>query len=165
MFADEILAINEIARKLNMEKNITYFCNLDNRIGLPKIRKDSNNILFELKKKGLIIDEIIGGLDEYAITKNKILSLINDKYNNFDLVFIVGVPHIVSYDQIYNVNNFRNYTLISITNGPRQVLPLKKMGHHYVIVELDLHPKTLGTKKIIDSEFGSTIRRISEIIN
>ena len=48
--------------------------------------------------------------------------------------------------------------IFSITNGPRTVAPLKKQGHHHVLVEIDLHPKTLGVNRVVPSEFGETIR-------
>jgi nitrogenase molybdenum-iron protein alpha/beta subunit len=51
--------------------------------------------------------------------------------------------------------------LISITNGPRQVHPLKDMGHKHVLVEIDLHPKTLGVTNIVESEFGATLRQLA----
>lgn len=157
MFIDEILSIYDISLKLKKEKNIYYFFNLDKSVGLPITKKNAENILFELKKRKITINEIIGGLDEYAITKNKIINLIKEKYSDIDFIFISGVPHIISKnDDVF----FKNKLIFSITNGPRQVIPLKKIGHDFVIVEMDLHPKTLGHKKILDSEFGCTLRKI-----
>ena len=60
------------------------------------------------------------------------------------------------------MENIRHMELISVTNGPRQVLPLKEMGHEYVLVEIDLHPKTLGVSEIVESEFGATLREIAK---
>jgi hypothetical protein len=48
-----------------------------------------------------------------------------------------------------------------VTNGPRQVEPLKAIGHQHVIVEIDLHPKTLGVSEIVGSEFGAVLRSIA----
>ncbi|MDD1757758.1 MAG: Ni-sirohydrochlorin a,c-diamide reductive cyclase catalytic subunit, partial [Methanotrichaceae archaeon] len=50
--------------------------------------------------------------------------------------------------------------IFSITNGPRQVKPLRDMGHQHVVVELDLHPKTMGVSSIVESEFGATLRAL-----
>ena len=48
----------------------------------------------------------------------------------------------------------------SVTNGPRQVEPLRAIGHRHVMVEVDLHPKTLGVTKIVESEFGAVLRSL-----
>jgi hypothetical protein len=52
--------------------------------------------------------------------------------------------------------------IFSVTNGPRQVKPLRDMGHDHVIVELDLHPKTMGVTSIVESEFGATLRALNK---
>ena len=58
----------------------------------------------------------------------------------------------------------REYTdgieCFSVTNGPRQVEPLRAIGHRHVMVEIDLHPKTLGVTKIVPSEFGAVLRSL-----
>ena len=36
------------------------------------------------------------------------------------------------------------------------------MGHDHVIVELDLHPKTMGVTSIVESEFGATLRALNK---
>ncbi|MDD2788871.1 MAG: Ni-sirohydrochlorin a,c-diamide reductive cyclase catalytic subunit, partial [Methanoculleus sp.] len=41
---------------------------------------------------------------------------------------------------------------------PRQVEPLREIGHRHVMVEIDLHPKTLGVRDIVESEFGAVLR-------
>ena len=51
-------------------------------------------------------------------------------------------------------------TIFSVTNGPRQVLPLKQLGHTHVTVEIDLHPKTLGVSHVVPSELGDTLRAV-----
>jgi len=51
--------------------------------------------------------------------------------------------------------------VFSITNGPRQVRPLRDLGHSHVLVEMDLHPKTMGVKSIVESEFGATLRSLA----
>jgi hypothetical protein len=60
------------------------------------------------------------------------------------------------------MDNIKNMELFSITNGPRQVVPLKEMGHKHVVVEIDLHPKTLGVSHIVESEFGATLRELAK---
>ena len=110
----------------------------------------------DFKAHGVEIHEIIGGMDEYPIAGEKVSELIREKYSDYDFAIITGVPHAVPMESI------RHMELISITNGPRQVLPLKEMGHDHVLVEIDLHPKTLGVSQIVESEFGATLREIAK---
>ncbi len=105
---------------------------------------------------GVEIHEIIGGMDEYPVAGEKVNELIKEKYSDYDFAVITGVPHAIPMD------NLRQMELISITNGPRQVLPLKEIGHEHVMVEIDLHPKTLGVSEIVESEFGATLREVAK---
>lgn len=159
MFIDINVAIEEIAYKLGVESNIIHMVNLNNNVGLPRVRNHANNIIHNLEELNIDIDEVIGGLDEYSITGDIVNRIIDEKYKNYDFIVISGVPHAISVD-----NNLKKMDIISITNGPRQVQPLKEMGHKHVVVELDLHPKTLGVEKIIESEFGATLREIAKEI-
>ena len=38
---------------------------------------------------------------------------------------------------------------------------LKGSGHQFVVVEIDLHPKTLGVSHVIESEFGAVLRSLA----
>ena len=67
---------------------------------------------------------------------------------------IAGVPHAIPEEYTKGVECF------SITNGPRQVAPLHALGHEHVMVEIDLHPKTLGVRNIVESEFGAVLRSL-----
>ena len=71
--------------------------------------------------------------------------------NNFDLVVVAGVPHALPIEKL-------NAKSIAITDGPRLVEPLKKLGYDWVVTELDAHAKTLGTDKIVSSDFGTVLR-------
>lgn len=62
------------------------------------------------------------------------------------------MPHAIPPEYLEGIEVF------SITNGPRQVEPLKEFGHDHVVVEVDLHPKTLGVKEIVRSESGDVMR-------
>ena len=57
---------------------------------------------------------------------------------------------------------FRAWRVFSITNGPRQVKPLRDLGHQHVMVEIDLHPKTMGVSSLVESEFGATLRALNK---
>ncbi len=154
MFADINLAVSQIAKKLG--SNVINMANLDENVGLPKNRRNAREIREELTNKGMQIHHIIGGLDEYPIAGNTASKIIGENYSDFDYAVITGVPHALPMD------NIKNMELFSITNGPRQVVPLKEMGHKHVVVEIDLHPKTLGVNHIVESEFGATLREIAK---
>ena len=47
---------------------------------------------------------------------------------------------------------------VAVTDGPRIVEPLRRLGYTNVIAELDAHSKTLGTSNIVESDFGNAIR-------
>jgi hypothetical protein len=64
----------------------------------------------------------------------------------------VGVPHAFPIEDL-------DIESVAVTDGPRIVQPLRKLGYDYVIAELDAHSKTLGTNKIVSSDFGSAIRK------
>ena len=109
-----------------------------------------------LEEKGIKIYEKIGGIDGYPITGDLVTEIIKEKYSDYDFAVITGVPHAIPMDA------FSGMEVISVTNGPRQVHPLKDMGHKYVLVEIDLHPKTLGVSEIVESEFGATMRELAK---
>ena len=68
-----------------------------------------------------------------------------------DLIVVFGVPHAFPIEE-FDVES------IAITDGPRLVEPLKDLGYDHVVAELDAHSKTLGTDKIVFSDFGGMIR-------
>jgi hypothetical protein len=80
--------------------------------------------------------------------------LIDQHYSDYDFAVLLGVPHAVP------MTSLEQKIIFSVTNGPRQVLPLKQLGHKYVTVEIDLHPRTLGVSHIVPSELGDTMRAI-----
>ena len=155
MFADEVIALYETARLFGLEQNVALFSNTDNSLGLPRVRDHATNIQKAFEERSIPVHEIIGGLDEYAVTGEKVKELTNAKYKDYDAAVISGVPHALPMDAFFGME------LFSITNGPRQVVPLKEMGHRHVMVEIDLHPQTLGVTKIVPSEFGDTLRAVA----
>ena len=52
-------------------ENLHFIANLDQNIGLPRIRQHAVNITNELNETGIEIECITGGLDEYPITPRK----------------------------------------------------------------------------------------------
>jgi putative methanogenesis marker 13 metalloprotein len=146
MFADELLALHDAAP----DADITYIANLGTE-GLPKVAGDAARIRDELESRGLKPD-IVGSLDEYGALGDRLGEKIREIKPDF--AFIVGVPHAIPSEYIQGID------VVSITNGPRQVEPLHEMGHKYVLVEIDLHPRTLGVRSIVESEFGMILRSL-----
>jgi putative methanogenesis marker 13 metalloprotein len=146
MFADELIALHDACP----DADITYTANLDNG-GLPKVRADAQRILAEMEKRG-VHPELIGSLDEYGANGDALGARIREIAPSFAL--IAGVPHAIPPGYTDGIECF------SVTNGPRQVVPLKAIGHRHVLVEIDLHPRTLGVREIVESEFGAVVRSL-----
>ena len=144
MFADELIALHDACP----DAAVTYVANLEDR-GLPKVREDAERILGGMRERG-VDPGLLGALDEYGANGPAIGERIRELDPDFAL--IVGVPHAVPPEYTEGIEVF------SITNGPRQVAPLREMGHRHVMVEIDLHPKTLGVRDIVESEFGAVLR-------
>ena len=142
MFADELLALHDAVP----DANITYVANLEER-GLPKVRGDAAAIFAEMRGRG--VDPVLcGALDEYGENGSAIAEIVAESHPDF--VLLVGVPHAVIPEALQGI------TVFSVTNGP-----LKEQGHAYVMVEIDLHPKTLGVHEIVESEFGAVLRSVA----
>lgn len=147
MFADILVAVHDASP----DADIHYYANLSD-LGLAKVRRDAANIRNGLKAHS-IEPVITGALDEYGVLGDILGEIIQEAKPDFAVV--VGVPHAIPPQYTENVEMF------SVTNGPRQVAPLRDIGHQHVVVEVDLHPKTLGVHEIVASEFGDTIRSLS----
>jgi len=147
MFADELLALHDLCPCAD----ITYLANLESR-GLPKVREDARRILAGMTGRGLE-PGLLGALDEYGANGEVAGRRLSELDPEFAL--IVGVPHAIPREYTDGIECF------SITNGPRQVEPLRDLGHRHVVVEVDLHPRTLGAKDIVESEFGAILRSMS----
>ena len=146
MFADELLALHDTCPGAD----ITYIANLDAR-GLPKVRRDAVRIFTGMAERG-VMPELIGALDEYGANGDALGKRIREIDPAFAL--LAGVPHAIPPEYTDGIECF------SVTNGPRQVAPLRAIGHRHVMVEVDLHPKTLGVTKIVESEFGAVLRSL-----
>ena len=140
--------------KVNPNNKVTIIANLDEGVGLPRIRQHAVNIKNELSKNGIVIDELTGGLDEYPITGKVAVKILNQ--NKFDMIVVAGVPHALPIEEVETIS-------IAVTDGPRLVEPLKKLGYTYVVTELDAHAKTLGTNRIVPSDFGDALKGLMDI--
>jgi len=147
MFADELIALHDACPTAD----ITYIANLEQR-GLPKTRGDAERIAAELAARDVTV-ELVGALDEYGANGDALGKRLREINPAFAL--IAGVPHAIPPEYTNGIECF------SITNGPRQVAPLHDIGHKHVMVEIDLHPKTLGVRSIVESEFGAVLRSLA----
>jgi putative methanogenesis marker 13 metalloprotein len=146
MFADILLAFHEVCPAAD----VTYIANCEER-GLPKVRADAARISGEMRERGLDL-LLCGALDEYGALGDELGRHLKARSPAFAL--IAGVPHAIPQEYTEGIECF------SVTNGPRQVEPLRELGHRHVLVEVDLHPKTLGVRSIQESEFGAVLRTI-----
>lgn len=136
--------------QINPQNKPIIVANLDENIGLERIRGHAVNIKNELP---MDIDFISGGLDEYPITADKAYEFLKDK--DLDMIVVFGVPHAFPVEKM-------DVESVAVTDGPRLVEPLRELGYTHVVAELDAHSKTLGTDKIVDSDFGVMIRSAIE---
>ena len=148
MFADITAAVAEVAGE-----QVDTLANLDDQLGLPKVRRDAFNVARDLRDRGVQFS-LIGGLDEYPVTGEVIAKRVQE--GSYDFAVVSGVPHALTASALQGLEVF------SITNGPRQVKPLRDLGHQHVMVEIDLHPKTMGVSSIVESEFGATLRAMNK---
>ena len=136
------------------DNKVTILANLDEKVGLPRIRQHAINIKNELLDDGIVIDTITGGLDEYPITGKIAVKMLKEQ--KFDIIVVAGVPHALPIEELET-------NTIAVTDGPRLVEPLKKIGYNHVVTELDAHAKTLGTDKIVPSDFGDALKALMDI--
>lgn len=146
LFAD---IINFDYTEINQDNKPIVVANLDENIGLERIRGHARNIKEEWP---MDIDFITGGLDEYPVTADVAAKYLKDK--DLDLIVVFGVPHAFPIEE-FDIES------VAVTDGPRLVEPLKDLGYTHVVAELDAHSKTLGTDKIVFSDFGEMIRSTS----
>ncbi len=140
--------------KFYPQNKATIIANLQEDKGLPRIRQHATNIRKELADNGVKIDFVTGGLDEYPVTGEAAIEILEKK--KFDMVVVAGVPHALPIEKIKT-------TWIAVTDGPRIVEPLKNLGFTNVVTELDAHSKTLGTSSIVASDFGDVLRGLLDI--
>ena len=105
----------------------------------------------EMAKRGVPL-EINGALDEYGANGD----ISGPVSGNLPRSLPLLPASCTRFPQRYT----NGIECFSVTNGPRQVAPLHAIGHQHVLVEIDLHPKTLGVREIVESEFGAVLRSL-----
>ncbi|NMC60303.1 MAG: Ni-sirohydrochlorin a,c-diamide reductive cyclase catalytic subunit [Candidatus Methanofastidiosa archaeon] len=151
LFADIPLAINLASKKLG--GNVINIGNLSTDIGLLRLKRYAKDIKNNFEENEIHIDYISGGVDEYPIAGKNAIEYLKDK--EFDILLAVGIP------QALPVIDKES---IAVTNGPREVEPLKEAGYKYVTVEIASHSTVMGARNIVLSELGEAIRKAAGIL-
>lgn len=146
-FADMFEAVDRARRKLGGET--LFVANLDSTKGLPRIRSYCTDILSDLESKGVGIDRIIGGLDEYALAGKEMRGPI-DEFRP-DLTIILGICHAVPG---YGPDD------ILITDQPRQLANYLNMGCQWAVGEISSHSMVMGAHSIVPLETADTLREL-----
>lgn len=146
-FADIFLAVDEAKRKLGGDT--FYAANLQADVGLPRIRRYASDIVGELKEKGVVMDLVSGGLDEYAMAGENMAEAVKDFRP--DLLVIAGIPH--AYPNMGKDD-------ILITDQPRQLANYLQNGFENAVGEISSHSMVMSTRRIISLETGDTIREM-----
>ena len=146
-FADMFEAVDRARGKLGGET--LFVANLDGSKGLPRIRGYCSEILYDLGSKGVTIDEIVGGLDEYSVVGEGMRSRI-DAFSP-DLTIVLGICHAIpgiSADDIL------------ITDQPRQLANYLNMGCEWAVGEISSHTMVMGAHSIVPMETADTLREM-----
>lgn len=146
-FADMFEAVDRARRALG---GSTFFAaNLDGSKGLPRIRGYCDDILRDLGSKGVSIDAICGGLDEYSVCGDDLQKAV-DGFEP-DLVISLGICHALpgmSSDDIL------------ITDQPRQLANYLAQGCEWAVGEMSSHSMVMGVHSIVPLETAETLREM-----
>ena len=146
-FADIFLVLDEVKRKVGGKTN--FIANIDRGIGLPRIRRYADDVLSELDSKGVRIDHIVGGLDEYPVIGDRFREAVESQ--PYDLLIIVGIAH--SYPDIPK-------DAILITDQPRQLANYLNSGYANSVGEISSHSMVMSARNIVPLETADTIREM-----
>ena len=145
-FADMFLAVDEACKKLG---GSTYFvANIDPDKGLPRIRVYCTDIQRDLGSKGVKMDRVIGGLDEYAVVGDEMQEAV--KEFSPDLTIILGICH--AYPGL-------DEDCILVTDQPRELSNYLDQGFA-AVGEVGSHGLVMGAKGIITLETAQTLREL-----
>ncbi len=145
-FADMFLAVDEARKKLG---GSTYFvANIDPEKGLPRIRGYCTDIQRDLESKGVKMDRVIGGLDEYAVVGDEMQGAV--KEFSPDLTVILGICH--AYPGL-------DEDCILVTDQPRELSNYLDQGFA-AVGEVGSHGLVMGAKGIITLETAQTLREL-----
>lgn len=146
-FADMFEAVDRARKALGGET--LFVANLDGTKGLPRIRNYCREITDDLASKGVTIDEVVGGLDEYSIVGQQMRDAV-DAFSP-DLTIILGICHAVPGMKADD---------ILITDQPRQLANYLNMGCEWAVGEISSHTMVMGAHSVIPLETADTLREM-----
>lgn len=146
-FADMFEAVDRARKALGGET--LFIANLDASKGLPRIRGYCREILDDLSSKGVVIDEVIGGLDEYSIVGDSMRDAI-DRFSP-DLTIVLGICHAIP--------GLKEDDIL-ITDQPRQLANYLNSGFSWAVGEISSHPMVMGAHSIVPLETADTLREL-----
>ena len=148
-FADMFEAVDRARRKLGGET--LFVANMDPGKGLPRIRNYCSEIKAVLDSHGVVIDRVIGGLDEYSIVGEEMREAV-DGFGP-DLTIILGICH--AYPG-YGKDD------ILITDQPRQLANYLNQGCEWAVGEISSHTMVMAAHSIVPLETADTLREMLE---
>ncbi len=148
-FADMFESVDRARRKLGGET--LFVANMEPDKGLPRIRNYCAEIAADLVSKGVTIDEVVGGLDEYAIVGDRMRQVV-DAFHP-DLTIILGICH--AYPGMGPDD-------ILITDQPRQLANYLAQGCQWAVGEISSHTMVMGAHSIVPLETADTLREMLE---
>ena len=148
-FADMFEAVDRARGKVGGET--LFVANLDREKGLPRIRNYCDEILVDLSDRGVTIDRIIGGLDEYAVVGKEMREAVDGFMP--DLTVLLGICH--AYPGMGQDD-------ILITDQPRQLANYLNQGCRWAVGEISSHTMVMGAHSIVPLETADTLRELLE---
>ncbi len=146
-FADMFDAVDKARERLGGET--LFVANLDQNLGLPRIRNYCREIAADLGSRGVVIDRIVGGLDEYSVVGERMRAEV-DAFGP-DLLIIMGICH--AYPGMDTDH-------ILITDQPRQLANYLTMGYSWAVGEISSHSMVMGAHGIVPLETAETLREL-----
>lgn len=144
-FADMFVAVDEARRRLGGKT--LFVANMDENLGLPRIRRYCRNINAELDADGVVIDRTVGGLDEYAVVGERAREAV-DAFGP-DMRIFLGICH--AYPDLRKDD-------ILITDQPRQLANYLGQNFLYAVGEVSSHNMVMGATGIVHLETADTLR-------
>ncbi|RLF21693.1 MAG: Ni-sirohydrochlorin a,c-diamide reductive cyclase catalytic subunit [Thermoprotei archaeon] len=149
LYSDVILALKQVKEGLSLSGELIVLANLRFDVGLPKVRADAQRILSELRANGVEVDYLTGGLDEYALSREKVSEALKS-IGGFDLSIALGIPQALPVELLGRS--------IGVSSGNRTMSRLRALGYFKVVNEEDAHISVLGRRRIVESRLGKALR-------
>jgi Ni-sirohydrochlorin a,c-diamide reductive cyclase subunit CfbD len=146
--ADILRAVRECSLRIGGKTH--FIANLDQNVGLPRIRRYASDITRDLTESDVRIEHITGGLDEYPMAGIKAAEHII--HIDHDLLIACGIVHAIPK---------LDHDAILVSDQPREVDNYLKEGFRDVVSEPDIHARVMSARSILRTELGDTIRELS----